>query len=257
MERIRQNKPTGLHEAALRTFGMVFVLAGIVSKAILQNRLLGLGQISTQELLEAMQSSNQVMLYATLSLILQALETCAVPLFAFLLAEGFAHTRSFHRYLLRVLGTAVISEIPYNLAMHGQVLEFSSRNPVFGLVLALIMLYFFRRFAGKSIRNALMKLVVLLCAVVWGTMLGIPYGGCTVILVSVLWLMRSKPLMRSMVGATASMLCCFYSLFFMASPMVFLAIHFYNGEQGAQNKVVNYLAYPVLLLAVFAVAASL
>ena len=36
----------------------------------------------------------------------------------------------------------------------------------------------------------------------------------------------------------------------MAAPMGFLAIHFYNGEKGEENRLVNYLAYPVILLAV-------
>jgi hypothetical protein len=38
--------------------------------------------------------------------------------------------------------------------------------------------------------------------------------------------------------------------------MAFLAIHFYNGEKGGDNKPVTYLSYPVLLLA-FGLAAKL
>ena len=55
-------------------------------------------------------------------------------------------------------------------------------------------------------------------------------------------------MLRSMAGAAASILCCLFSMFFLAAPMGFLAIHFYNGEKGADNRWVNYLAYPVLLL---------
>lgn len=254
MERIRQTKSTGLHAGALRTFGMVFALTGMVGKCILQNQLLGMGHVTTQELLEAMQSSNLVMLYATASLILQALETCAVPIFAFLLVEGVIHTRNFQNYFLRVLGVALISEIPFNLAMGSKLLDLSSRNPVFGLVLALIVLYFFGRCQEKSLKNSLLKALVALAAVVWCSMLRVSYGGCVVILASVLWLMRGKPLFRGMVGAAAAMLCSLYSLYFLASPMSFLAIHFYNGEKGPQNKAVNYLAYPMLLTIVFLIS---
>ena len=257
MERIQQAKRTGLHAGHLRTFGMGFALIGIVGKGVLQNQLLGMGHVTSQELLVAMQSSDLMMTYATVSLVMQALETCAVPIFAFLLSEGFTHTGNFQSYFLRIFALACASEIPYNLAIHGTLLEFSSRNPVFGLVLALIVLYFFNRYSEKSFKNSLIQALVALAAIGWGSMLHVSYGSCTIILAVVLWLMRNKPLLRGMVGAAAAMICSIYSLFFMASPMSFLAIHFYNGERGAQNKVINYLAYPVILLAVFFIRAIL
>ena len=39
----------------------------------------------------------------------------AFPVFAFLIAEGFAHTRSRTRYFLNLLGFALLSEIPWYL----------------------------------------------------------------------------------------------------------------------------------------------
>ena len=39
----------------------------------------------------------------------------AFPVFAFLIAEGFIHTRSRYRYFFTLLGFAVISEIPWYL----------------------------------------------------------------------------------------------------------------------------------------------
>ena len=44
----------------------------------------------------------------------------AFPLFAFLIAEGFCRTRSFQRYLLRLLLCAAISEVPFNLLRSGR-----------------------------------------------------------------------------------------------------------------------------------------
>lgn len=249
MERIRDTRSSGLTGGALHTWGMLFLTVGIVGNSIFQNRLLGVGQVSAQQLLEAMQSSDTVMIYATLALVMQALETCAVPIFAFLLVEGVEHTANFRNYFLRIAGLAVLSEIPYNLAMSGGVLELSSRNPVFGPVMALAMAYFYRRYPEKSVMHILIRVVVTVSAILWCSMLSIKSGGCLVFLVAAIWLFRQKPLVRNIAVATASLVCSLTSMFYMASPMGVLAIHFYNGEKGEQNRAVRYLAYPVLLLA--------
>ena len=118
MERLGNTRPSGLHTGSLRAWGMLFVIAGIVSRGILQNRMLGVGLHSMQELMEMMQSSNTAMIIATIALILQAMETVAVPIFVFLLFEGFQHTSDWKKYVARVVGLAVLTEIPYDLAMN-------------------------------------------------------------------------------------------------------------------------------------------
>ena len=140
----------GINSSALKVWGMLFVLAGAISRSILQNRFLGVGSMSGQELMESMQMSENAMLAATVALLLQAMETCAVPIFAFTLVEGFCHTRDWKKYLLRLAVLGVFCEIPYNLAFGQQVLDFGSRNPVFGLVLGLILLCLYQQFAGKK-----------------------------------------------------------------------------------------------------------
>lgn len=251
MERIRDTKASGLTGGALHTWGMLFLAVGIVGKSILQNRLLNLGQVSAQQLLAAMQGSDTVMIYATLALVMQALETCAVPIFAFLLLEGVQHTAGFRNYCLRVAGLAMLSEIPYNLAMSGKVVDLTSRNPVFGLVMGLAMVYFYRRFPEKSVSHVLIRGVVTVSAILWCSMLSVKYGGCLIFILAVMWLCRKIPLVRNIAGASAALVCSLTSMFFMASPMGVLTIHFYNGEKGEQNRYVMYLAYPVLLLAVW------
>lgn len=251
MERLK-NKQTasGLNGNGLRTWGLLLIILGIVGRCILQRQLLGVGTLTTEQLLESMQASDDVMIYATLALICQALETCAVPIFAFMLAEGFEHTSNCGQYLLRVVGVAVLSEIPYNLAMSGTWLDASSRNPVFGLVFALIMLYFCRMFGEKSLKNTLIKAVVLIAGILWAMMLKIEFGICLILITFVFWAFRSKGVYQNIAGATAAVVCSLTSPLFLAAPMGVLAVHFYNGEKGADNRVVNYLSYPVALLVI-------
>lgn len=251
MERLarQERERSGITRQALRLWGLLFVMAGIVGRSILQNRLLNMGNVSSQELLEAMMASEQVMVYATLALIMQAVEACAIPIFACLLVEGVQHTKNLGKYFLRVLGVAAISELPYNLAMSGSLVDVSSRNPAFGPVLALVMLILYQRFAEKKAANAAMKVLVTLAAIVWPLMLNVQDGACCVILVTTLWLSRNRKQYRTFIGCAAGALCSLLSVYYLAIPMAFLAIHFYRGDKGEENRLVNYLAYPVLLTA--------
>ncbi len=247
MERLAPQRPSGIGRNTLRTWGILFLICEVVSAAVLQNRILGLGTVTGPQLLEAMQSPD-VMAIATAALVMKVLGACAVPIFAFLLAEGAKHTSDFGAYLLRVVELAVISETPYNLAYSGKLVDFSSRNPVFGLALALVMLYFFRRYTGRSFKTAAIRLAVTAAAVLWSIMLGVEQGGILVVLVAVLWVLWDKPTLRNISAATVAMVCSAFSLFLMASPMAFLAIHAYNGEQGNDKRLLNYAVYPVLLI---------
>lgn len=250
MERLGNNRPAGIHGGALKTWGMIFVMAGVIGRSLLQNRLLGVGTVSAMELIQLMQSSQSAMTVATVALILQAMETCAVPIFAFCLVEGFNHTSNWLHYLLRLLVLALVTEIPYNLAIHQKLIAFGSVNPVFGLVIALLALWMYRQFAGKKF----ICVVVTVAGMLWCGMLGIEHGVPVLLIVGTLWLFRKKPAFRGFAGCAAAVLCTVSSMFYLASPMAFLAIHMYNGEPGEQERIVSYLFYPAALLAVGLVA---
>lgn len=243
-----QNRRRGLSSQGLHTWGMVFLAAGIFGRALIQNGLLGVQVSSTQQLLELMQSSD-MMMYATAAIVLQVVQACATPVFVFLLLEGFQHTASLKNYFFRIAGIAVLSEIPYNLAYSRSWLDSQSRNPVFALLICLVVLYFYRRYTGHNVKNLLIKLLVTVCAFLWASILGIDEGGPCVLLAACLWAFRTKRNIQILAGCVATFLCCLFSPFYMVAPLVFLALFLYNGEKGEGNRIVSYLAYPVLLLA--------
>lgn len=59
-------------------------------------------------------------------------------LFACLMAEGFVHTRSRRAYLLRLGAFAAVSEVPFDLAFSGKIVDQSSQNIFFTLFLGVL-----------------------------------------------------------------------------------------------------------------------
>ncbi len=254
MDSTIQRHFTGLSTQALRVWALIFTVAGILGRGLLQNGILQVNVLNGEELVALLNGSRSSMILATIAIVLQAVETCAVPIFVFLMVEGLKHTASAQKYFLRVLAVALISELPYNLAMSGKWMDMQTRNPVFGLLISLAALYFFRRYSKKTPGDYLIRLFVVLAAVLWIGFLGIEYGLPTLVLSLVLWAVRNQPKYRILVGALAAVVCCLFSLFFMAAAMSFLILHFYEGEKGSGYRIANYGIYPVLLLLVGLIA---
>ena len=247
MERIRPRSTIGINSTALRNWGVLFLLCGIVGKCILQDRVAGLNQ---QDLLAVLEGPSWILFCAIIGILLQAVETCAIPIFTFLLVQGVQRTSNLKKYILRILGLAILSEIPYNLAYGGRFLDISARNPMFAMALSLLLLYFYGLYPEKTAKNRIMKGLLTVAALIWAFMLGIQHGVSIVAISSVLWGCRDKKKARNVVGATVAMACSVVSLYMAASPMGFLAVHFCNDEPAEYNRRAYYLAYPVFLLVV-------
>jgi hypothetical protein len=248
MERLRTEQPKGLTAAGIRKWGILFLTLGLFGQSIILNRYLGIGSMTSDQLLEAMNSGSEVMTAVTLALISKFVEACGVPIFCLLLAEGMAHTANAPKYLARIFSVAVISEIPYNFAMTGNLLDASTRNPVFGMFLAAIALYLYKRYEEKKLVNLVLKSAFSLAAVFWCALLRIESGIICVVISAVFWGFRKKPNIRNLMGGIAAMLCSFLSIFFMSAPMGMMVLHFYNGEKGEENQLVAYLFYPAVLI---------
>lgn len=241
-------KSKGLGTAVIRTMAVLCLVIGLAGACIIQNGILGMGQLSGMELFEKMEADPAIMGYATAALVCQVIYACAAPLFAFLLVEGEHHTSDVKKYLIRVLGVALVAELPYNFATTGKLLDTGSLNPAFGLVMALVALCFFRRYSQSGGRNVVIRILVTLAAILWTMMLGIVDGAPLVLLTVVLWATREKPLWRNIAGCAAAAGCMLFSPFYILSPVAVIAIHLYNGEKSAENKWLKLAIYPLILL---------
>ena len=122
--------------------------------------------------------------------VLRCVGRLAFPIFAFFIAEGYAHTRDFGRYFRRLAILAVVSEIPFNLE-NGTVFDLTRQNVLFTFCLALLTLRGlealgrergFGRWAGCGL--------VLAAGFAAGELLRTDYGGWGVVTVALLQLCR-------------------------------------------------------------------
>ena len=122
--------------------------------------------------------------------VLRCVGRLAFPIFAFFIAEGYAHTRDFGRYFRRLAILAVVSEIPFNLE-NGAVFDLTRQNVLWTFCLALLTLRGlealgrergFGRWSGCGL--------VLAAGFAAGELLRTDYGGWGVVTVALLYLCR-------------------------------------------------------------------
>ena len=75
------------------------------------------------------------------------------PIFAYVLAEGIYYTKDITKYMLRLGIFALLSEIPYDLAVMGSVLEFSHQNVFFTLFFAVLMFWAYKKIEHQDLKT--------------------------------------------------------------------------------------------------------
>ena len=140
--RLRRREPRRyIGTDMLKIIGLLLTVQGTVGVALLQNGLLNMGgqtRLELWDLIQTDQNAAQVLAWSVLS---KGMVSLAWPIFAYLAVEGLQNTSSFPRYALRLLITALVSEVPYDLAMSGKWVDWSSQNFLFSLLIGLVALY--------------------------------------------------------------------------------------------------------------------
>lgn len=246
-DRIRRLRPS-LTGTGLKIFGCFSMLFYTLSMTVFQNGLIGTGGYSLEQLQSAMASDPEFMRLTGLATGFQLIGGLSVPVFAFLLAEGFEHTANFGRYLLSMLLFGAVSEVPYDWAMYGRVWSFDGQNVMFTYAICLIMMYGLRMVQKRYVHPGLFCTFIVLASVLWASLLRTSFGLATVLLCAVYYLLRKRRGLSIVVG-------CAVSVLYITAPLSGYALWGYNGDRGKlKHKYLFYILYPLHLLAFGAVA---
>ena len=222
----------------------------------------------------------------------RAVGRIAFVLFAYLIVEGFVHTRSRSKYLLRLTIFAFVSEIPFDLAFSGQVIDNTGQNIFFTLSISVLVLIVWEWAAScvgmlhhtKEPRDIYWHICV---RVFRGVQLGALFLGCFtayvlhvdyrfmgVPLIFTFYILRNKPYYiqivpaacvmflgtwilnyQKYVGVESPALIFRFSMRELYGLFAFVPIALYDGTRGRPfPKAVYYGFYPVHLLLLHGIA---
>lgn len=163
----------------------------------------------------------------------------AFPVFAFLIAEGFSHTRNRLRYFLTLLGFAVASEVPW-LLLNG---ADGTHNVMFTLALGVGALAIFEKYhQRKFVCFCMIALIA-----IFATCLGTDYEWRGISLIVICYMMREH---RPLLLLFMLPLMIYYGI--VGAIMAAIVLSLYDGTrgfiQGSTAKYGFYAFYPVHLL---------
>ena len=184
----------------------------------------------------------------------------AFPIFCFQIVEGAMHTRNKGYYAVRIGLLAVISEVPFDFALHAAVPYWGGQNVFITLLLGLLLVYELQWADSQSGKVRIIgyiayPVLVAGVGVVCRELLKNDYNMAGILMIATFgllslervqrleWRLASR-IVRIVVVAVGMMLCvaftndfeswCFFSL---------IPIALYNGQKGYESKVFQYGAY--------------
>ena len=194
----------------------------------------------------------------------------AFPIYAFLLVEGYFHTRNLKKYVLRLLIFALISEIPFDLAMGSTWFYPIHQNVLWSFLISLGLIHWNEkaRAKGKLWRRILVGVATVAIGYVVGLVTMVDYYHAGILMVLTFYFFRG----RKWWCFLGQVLCLWYvnleilggfgyelvlfgrNVFLTRQGLALLApipIWLYRGKQGYHSKpfqYLNYAFYPAHLL---------
>lgn len=229
----------------LKIAGAILMTLYFFGAAVIQNGILHVQRYTPEELSQLLAGDANAMLWAGIASVAEIIGMIAISIFAYLTAKGAEHTSSMGRYILSVLVFALISEVPYDLAVYGQVWNWESQNTLWAVFIALAALWMIRRVEGWGAASYVLSAVAVLGGCLWTVLLNCKFGWGFVLITAALFLFRKNRTMSLIAGLGAS-------LVYLTAAMGFILISICTGEyrkgESGLSKYAYYAYYPIMLL---------
>lgn len=191
------------------------------------------------------------------------------PIYAFLLVEGYFHTKNLKKYVTRMFLFAVISEIPFNLAMAGSIIYPFHQNVLWSFLIAIGLIHWNEKGKEKQIWKRILIGITSICiGYIVGILTFVDYYNAGIMMVLTFYFFRGKKWWNylwqliclwyinfEMLGGLQYEIVLFgQTYFFTRQGLALLAlipIWLYRGKQGYHSKALQYgyyAFYPLHLL---------
>jgi len=184
------------------------------------------------------------------------------PIFAFLIVEGYFHTRNLKKYAGRLLLFALLSEIPFNLAMGSSLFYPIHQNVLWSFLISLGLIHWNEK--AKATQKLWRRIVTGFLTVLLGYLIGlvtmVDFYHAGILTVLVFYFFRQRKwwcyagqlfclwyINMEMLGGYGYELQLFGEPFFLVRQgfalLALIPIWLYRGRQGYHSKLLQYAYY--------------
>ena len=201
---------------------------------------------------------------------LTCLGRISFPIFAFMIVEGYFHTGNLKKYVGRLLLFAVISEIPFNLAMGSRLFYPIHQNVLWAFLMAIGFIHWNEkaRKSGKLWKRVIVGVTSVILAYLSGLLTMVDFYHAGILTVLVFYFFKERKwynyivqfvclwyINMEMLGGISYQINILGNTYFIVRQgfalLAFIPIWLYRGRQGYHNKAFQYFCYwfyPVHLL---------
>ncbi len=177
--------------------------------------------------------------------VLRIIGRIAFPIFAFLIVEGYFHTRDVKKYMQRLFIFGVISEPFFDFVLHGEFIYLKSQNVFFTLYLGLVLIYICEMKKPKSYGLFVMAGVAAIALFTF-----CDYSMYGIFMIYCLYMFRGKVGVQLILMGIINVIMLGGLQSFAVFAMI--PIYFYNGKPGRfKLKYFFYSFYPLHLVIIW------
>ncbi|MDF2886393.1 MAG: hypothetical protein K0R23_778 [Lacrimispora sp.] len=233
----------GISGNTLKIIAVITMLIDHIGVAVIEN---GILKYQDPSLMQAILATPEGAKWSTIDFILRTIGRISFPIFCFLLVEGFLHTKDVKKYGIRLLAFALISEIPFDLAIFNSWFHPGYQNVFFTLFIGLWVLEWYQ----KAMGDPLWQLFAIGVGCGVSILLKSDYNIDGIALILVLYVFRDNKKLQTVLSGIMAALISLSCL--GAGVFALLPIHMYNGKKGERNlKYLFYWFYPLHLILLY------